>query len=81
MSIGANSGDYLVQLGLYSTYREADQSKAQFTLQGFDVFMKQIDKPNRVYQVYMGPYTNLDLAKQQRQLLVHEHVPCVIVQD
>lgn len=65
-----NKAAYILVLGNFPTISQAEQYQAQALLKGFPVHRK-VNKVNgqRVYQLFMGPYSGLTLASQQQKRL------------
>lgn len=72
---------YIVQLGVFKNYNDADQLKAQLVLQGYEVVIKSFKKQNTLYRVYMGPYPNLAAAKKQQHLLEQNQIKSKIAKE
>ncbi len=73
---------YIVQLGTFKNYNDADQLKAQLVLQGFAVVIKNYKKENTtLYRVLMGPYPSMTAAKKQQQLLAGNQIKSRIVKN
>lgn len=65
---------YLVELATFTHLKDADELKAQLTLNGFEAHIKPIQKNNTTwYQLTMGPFATNQQAIEQQQLLIKQH--------
>jgi|GEM_PF-4155179 len=73
---------YIVQLGVFKNYSDADQLKAKIVLQGFEVSVKSFKKQSTtLYRVYMGSYPSLAAAKKQQLLLEENQIKSKIARE
>ena len=65
-----NNATYILILGDFETVSQAEQYQAQALLRGFAV-QSRLNKANEVisYQVFMGPYSELSLVRQEQKRL------------
>lgn len=64
-------GAYLLQVGSYQKFEEADQAKAQLALQGIQAKIHRvvINGQDVWYRVHLGPYTKLEDVQTMRARL------------
>lgn len=74
---------YLLQVGAYQKFEEADQIKAQLALQGISsTIQKVVNKGHEVwYRVNVGPVTTLEEVQAMRARLVEGGAKVVVVKQ
>jgi cell division protein FtsN len=74
---------YLLQVGAYQKFEEADQIKAQLALQGISsTIQKVVNKGHEVwYRVNVGPLTGLEEVQSMRARLVEGGAKVVVVKQ
>lgn len=70
---------YFLQVAAFKNMSQADRLRADLTLKGFTVAIKQIkSKGNTWSRVQVGPYASLSTAKQAQQQLKRDRYKSVI---
>lgn len=74
---------YLLQVGAYQKFEEADQAKAQLALQGISsTIQKVVNKGHEVwYRVNVGPLTSLEEVQTMRARLVEGGAKVVVIKQ
>jgi len=63
-------GTYVLQVGTYKEFADADRERAQLALQGVESYVEKVSVNNNSWQrVRVGPIRNLDELNRLRQLL------------
>lgn len=65
---------YIIQIGAFKTYTEADQMKAEAALDGFETQIKTMGNRDKMtpYRVWVGPFSTEDIAKQKQRELADD---------
>jgi len=75
-----NSTYYLLQVGSFRHYSDADKLKAQLTLQGFAVQTQKFMRGNAMWhRVLVGPYQNGETARGAQKKLTEMHLTSMVI--
>lgn len=70
---------YLLQIGAYKNFADADRVKAVLTMMGFDVSLQSYQVAAQTYhRVVVGPFGSKQEALSAQSQLSHEHVNSVL---
>lgn len=76
----SSSNKYILQIAALANFKDADTLKAQLTLMGFNVAIKQSDDANKTLNhVEVGPYDSLTDANKAQQALQQQHISSILV--
>lgn len=72
---------YVLQVGSYRNFREADGIKARLTLMGLDASVQRVtvDRKETWYRVRVGPYTSADNANRVRDQLRRNKFKAIVL--
>lgn len=71
---------YVLQLGIFKNYAEADRLKAALTMSGLEVSIQPYTRNAQVYnRVIMGPYPSKAAASEQRTVLQKNNISSMVV--
>lgn len=74
------TGRYVLQVGSFKNFGEADNLKAKLTMLGFDVKVKSGQKAGVAWhRVYIGAFANSQLANQVQQQLKEQQISSIMV--
>ncbi len=74
-----DNGRYVLQVGSFRLYRDADKLKAKLLLKGYDVSIERFNIESVVWhRVQIGPYTSLSKAKRAQSSLEHDRMDCIL---
>ena len=72
---------YLIQVGSFKNFKDADRLKATLTLQGYHTQLSQFTNHSTTwFRVEVGPFPSLKQTKQQQQKLEKNHINGLIKQ-
>lgn len=72
---------YIIQIGSYQKYEEADRAKAQLAMQGIQASIHQvvINGQEVWYRVHVGPYTRKEDARIMRQKVLDAGANAIVL--
>lgn len=72
--------NYILQIGAFPHYADADELRAQLVLQGHEANIKTIKSHGATWnRVWMGPYSTLSAAQKSQQQLQQNHIKSIVV--
>jgi cell division protein FtsN len=78
-SVASKKGEYMVQVGAFPKFADADRLKAKLIMDGFVVRVNPFDTPKgKWYRVNIGPFASATSAEQQRQRLQRAHYSSIL---
>jgi cell division protein FtsN len=75
------AGAYIIQIGSYQKFEEADRAKASLALQGIQASIHQvvINGQEVWYRVHLGPYTRKEDARVMRQRVLDAGANAIVL--
>jgi len=72
---------YMLQVGAFRTYQEADRLKASLTLLGLDVSIQTVSQDGKgsVHRVRVGPFTEMSAVNEARRRLKQQSLDPILV--
>ncbi len=71
---------YILRLAAIKNYEQADQIKAELTMQGFDVSIQRATIHNEIfYRINIGPYQSRELAIEQQKALSKQNMTSTVI--
>jgi len=78
-AVANKKDDYMVQVGAFPKFADADRLKAKLIMDGFQVRVNPIETPKgKWYRVNIGPFASMTSAEQQRQRLQRAHYSSIL---
>lgn len=74
------TSQYVLQIGAYKTFDEADRQKAELIVMGFDVFIsKAMQNDTLLHRVNIGPFNTLNKAKLVQKELQQNSIESIVL--
>jgi cell division protein FtsN len=72
---------YMLQVGAFRTYQEADRLKASLTLLGLEVSIQTVSQEGKgsLHRVRVGPFTEMSAVNQARRRLKQQSLDPILV--
>lgn len=77
----AGSGAYLLQVGSFRTFEEADRLKAALSLQGLEVSIQSVAREGKstVHRVRVGPFSDMAKVNEARRRLKEQSLDSIVL--